>query len=268
MFDKCDIFLSPLVTRCLPSHTSCQHIAGIFPASSSRKPKLGPISTFCPVWKSLPAGCRTPSELTRSTAGRLLEARDRRNCFGTDARGCWLFPGQGQLVPTRARHTPAFAHFYSLRTNTRWLSMKTLLSNKTLPLVKIHFCTQETFVVLLYFLKKPAVCMCPLINVGQKSKFLGELPGSDVMADVAGHKPAWEATVSQRAGYGALPTGRGWPPPKPTCCCCCCPTLVTLQPAVRQTSSQKLQPLLWREKQVLHPHRLIAVGWTFDRCGF
>ena len=118
-------------------------------------------------------------------------------------------------MPTRARHTPAFAHFYSLGTNTRWLSMKThtLLSNKTLPLVKIHFCTQETFVVLLYFLKKPAVCMCPLINVGQKSKFLGELPGSDVMADVAGHKPAWEATVSQRAGYGALPTGRGWPPP-------------------------------------------------------
>ena len=109
----------------------------------------------------------------------------------------------------------------------------------------------------------------PLINVGQKSKFLGELPGSDVMADVAGHKPAWEATVSQRAGYGALPTGRGWPPPSPpTCCCCCCPTLVTLQPAVRQTSSQKLQPLLWREKQVLHPHWLIAVGWTFDRCGF
>ena len=86
-------------------------------------------------------------------------------------------------------------------------------AHKTLPLVKIHVCTQETFVVLLYFLKKPAVCMCPLINVGQKSKFLGELPGSDVMADVAGHKPAWEATVSQRAGYGALPTGRGWPPP-------------------------------------------------------
>ena len=168
MVDKCDtkfrqfdLSLSIIGDHVLPWHTSCQHIAGIFPASSSRKPKLGPISTFCPVWKSLPAGCRTPSELTRLTAGRLLEARDRRNCFGIDARGCWLFPGQGQLVPTRARHTPAFAHFYSLRTNTRWLSMKThtLLSNKTLPLAKIHVCTQETFVVLLYSLKKPAVCM-------------------------------------------------------------------------------------------------------------
>ena len=149
-------------------------------------------------------------------------------------------------MPTRARHTPAFAHFYSLGTNTRWLSMKThtLLSNKTLPLVKIHFCTQETFVVLLYFLKKPAVCMCPLINVGQKSKFLGELPGSDVMADVAGHKPAWEATVSQRAGYGALPTGRGWPPSQPTCYC---PTLVTTTSSAPNLKSKTATTALARE---------------------
>ena len=55
----------------LPWHTSCQHIAGIFLASSFWK-----LSQHFPLHcgKTLPAGCRTPSELgARFRAGRLLE---------------------------------------------------------------------------------------------------------------------------------------------------------------------------------------------------
>ena len=84
-------------------------------------------------------------------------ARDRRNCFGIDARGLWLFPGQGQFVPTRARHTPALHTFTHLEqtqdgflwTHTRVCQNKLRASplpnfQKTLPLVKIYFCTQVT----------------------------------------------------------------------------------------------------------------------------
>ena len=221
-----DIFLSPLVTRCLPSHTSCQHIAGIFPASSFRKLKPVPISTFCLLWKSLPAGCRTPSQLTRLRAGRLLEARDRRNCFGIDARGCRLFPGQGQFVPTRARHTRSPSHTFTHLEQTQDGFPKThpLFSNRASP-----FCPQEPLsckdTLLLtrniycpsfrWLFTKPADVY---ISVrwemwGRRAKFWESLLGVMSWQMLVATSRLGSPTVSQRAGYGALPTGRGWPPP-------------------------------------------------------
>ena len=143
--------LWPCVTLTYILPTYCWHFSGFI--------LLKTISTFPPsLWKNSTRRLQN-SKRTGCSVQSGSVARDRRNCFGIDARGLWLFPGQGQFVPTRARHTPAlhtFTHLEQTQDGFLWTHTRVCQTQlraspmpnfvKTLPLVKIHFCTQVTFI--------------------------------------------------------------------------------------------------------------------------
>ena len=111
--NRTEDFLSPFISdHVLPWHTSCQHIADTFHASSSPHKKIQLSISLLLLGKTVFAGgFRTLSELVGWLRVRRLRSSFSRpqDCFGIDARGSELFPGRGHYVPTRARHT--LAHF-------------------------------------------------------------------------------------------------------------------------------------------------------------
>ena len=144
MVDKCDtkfrqfdLSLSPLlVTMCYLDIHPAHILLAFFWLHPSVLGNLAPNST-CP-----PLGNWTrrlqSTKWTGVWLSRLPAAPDRRNCFGIDARGLWLFPGQGQFVPTRARHTPAHTFTRLKQTQIGFLQTnihicQTELRTSTLP---------------------------------------------------------------------------------------------------------------------------------------